>query len=82
MPLLLAFVLIGFFIFLAENVSTFFSIWRYPEQLGAWSAVHVEKWSSWSLLVIMTGTIVANLKHIKERIHVPPDVDNSFLERR
>jgi uncharacterized membrane protein YoaT (DUF817 family) len=24
------------------------------------------------LLVIMTFTIVANLKHIKERIHVPP----------
>ena len=26
------------------------------------------------LLVIMTGTIVANLKHIKERIHVPADL--------
>jgi uncharacterized membrane protein YoaT (DUF817 family) len=73
MPLLLAFVLIGFFIWLAENISTFFGIWRYPNQLGAWSAVHVGKWSSWSLLVIMTFTIVANLKHIKERIHVPGD---------
>jgi len=71
MPLLLAFVLIGFFIWLAENISTFFSIWSYPNQLGAWSAVHVGKWSSWSLLVIMTFTIVAHLKHIKERIHVP-----------
>jgi len=28
-------------------------------------------WSSWSLVVVMTFTIVANLKHIKERIHVP-----------
>jgi uncharacterized membrane protein YoaT (DUF817 family) len=28
--------------------------------------------SSWSLLVIMTFTIVANLKHIKNRIHIPP----------
>jgi uncharacterized membrane protein YoaT (DUF817 family) len=71
MPLLLAFVLIGFFIWLAENISTFFSIWSYPDQLGAWSVVHVAKWSSWSLLVIMTFTIVANLKHIKERIRVP-----------
>lgn len=71
MPLLLAFVLIGFFIWLAENISTFFGIWKYPNQLGAWSAVHVGKWSSWALLVIMTFTIVANLKHIKERIHVP-----------
>jgi uncharacterized membrane protein YoaT (DUF817 family) len=71
MPLLLAFVLIGFFIWLAENISTFFDVWKYPNQLGAWSAVHVGKWSSWSLLVIMTFTIVANLKHIKARIHVP-----------
>lgn len=71
MPLLLAFVLIGFFIWLAENISTFFGIWQYPNQIGAWSAVHIGKWSSWSLLVIMTFTIVANLKHIKARIHVP-----------
>lgn len=71
MPLLLAFMLIGFFIWLAENISTFFGVWKYPNQLGAWSAVHVGKWSSWSLLVIMTFTIVANLKHVKARIHVP-----------
>lgn len=71
MPLLVAFVLIGFFIWLAENISTFFGVWRYPNQLGAWSVVHIGKWSSWSLLVVMTFTIVANLKHIKQRIHVP-----------
>jgi uncharacterized membrane protein YoaT (DUF817 family) len=71
MPLLLSFVLIGFFIWLAENISTFFNVWTYPNQLGAWSAVHLGKWSSWTLLVIMTFTIVVNLKHIKERIHVP-----------
>ncbi|MDP1862980.1 MAG: DUF817 domain-containing protein [Thiobacillus sp.] len=71
MPLYLAFVLIGFFVWLAENLSTFFGIWQYPNQLGAWSAVHLGKWSSWSLLVIMTFTIVANLKHIKKRIHIP-----------
>lgn len=71
MPLLVSFLLIGFFIWLAENISTFFGIWRYPSQLGAWTTVHVGKWSSWSLLVIMTFTIVANLKHIKEKIHVP-----------
>ncbi|RSZ55783.1 DUF817 domain-containing protein [Massilia atriviolacea] len=71
MPLLLAFVLIGFFIWLAENLSTFFGIWKYPNQLGAWSMVHVGKWSSWSLLVVMTFTIIVNLKHIKARIDVP-----------
>ncbi|KHS79807.1 MULTISPECIES: DUF817 domain-containing protein [Pectobacterium] len=71
MPLSLAFILIGFFIWLAENISTFFSIWSYPEQLGAWSMVHVGKWSSWALLVIMTFTIVIYLKDIKKSIHVP-----------
>lgn len=71
MPLLLGFVLTGFFIWLAENISTFWGVWSYPNQLGAWSAVHVSKWSSWSLLVVMTFTIVAHLKHIKARIHVP-----------
>ena len=71
MPLLLAFVLIGFFIWLAENISTLFGVWRYPNQLGAWSMVHVGKWSSWSLLVIMTFTMIANLKHIKSQINVP-----------
>lgn len=71
MPLLLGFVLTGFFIWLAENISTFYSVWTYPDQLGAWSLVHIGKWSSWSLLVIMTFTIVANLRHIKDTVHVP-----------
>jgi uncharacterized membrane protein YoaT (DUF817 family) len=70
MPLLLGFVLVGFFIWLAENISTFFGVWRYPNQLGAWATVHVGKWCSWSLLVIMTFTIVVQLKHIKARIHI------------
>ncbi len=71
MPLLLSFVLIGFFIWLAENISTFFKIWQYPNQMGAWSTVHIGKWGSWSLLVIMTITIVAQLKHIKKTIYIP-----------
>ncbi|PZU82357.1 MAG: DUF817 domain-containing protein [Shinella sp.] len=71
MPLTLAFVLIGFFIWLAENISTFFGLWQYPNQIGAWSTVHLGKWSSWCLLVIMTFTIVAHLKHIRHHIDVP-----------
>jgi uncharacterized membrane protein YoaT (DUF817 family) len=70
MPLVLGFVLTGFFIWMAENIGTFWGVWRYPNQLGAWSAVHISKWSSWSLLVIMTFTIVASLKHVKAKIHI------------
>jgi uncharacterized membrane protein YoaT (DUF817 family) len=72
MPLLLAFVLIGFFIWIAENISTFMGAWRYPNQIGAWALVHVGKWSSWSLLTMMTFIIVMELKHIKARIHLAP----------
>jgi len=70
MPLMLGFVLTGFFIWMAENIGTFWGVWRYPNQLGAWSAVHISKWSSWSLLVVMTFTIVASLKHVKAKIHI------------
>jgi uncharacterized membrane protein YoaT (DUF817 family) len=75
MPILLAFVLIGFMIFLSENIGTFFGVWRYPNQIGAWAMVHVGKWSSWSLLVIMTFAVVATLKDIKARIHIAADPD-------
>lgn len=46
MPLLLSFVLIGFFIWLAENFGTFFGVWQYPNQIGAWATVHAGKWAS------------------------------------
>lgn len=71
MPLLVALILIGFFIWLAENVGTFFGLWAYPHQLGAWAAVHATKWSAWSLLVLMSFTIVIQLKHIKATVDVP-----------
>ncbi|MBP6899330.1 MAG: DUF817 domain-containing protein [Burkholderiaceae bacterium] len=71
MPLPLTLVLIGFFLWLAENAGTFFGLWAYPHQLGAWAAVHVSKWSAWSLLVLMSFTIVTNLKHVKATVSVP-----------
>ena len=67
MPLLGSFVLIGFFIWIAENISTFFGAWVYPNQSHAWQLVHIGKISSWSLLVVITIIIVADLKHIKQR---------------
>ncbi|HDL3667102.1 TPA: DUF817 family protein, partial [Mannheimia haemolytica] len=72
-PLLLSFFLIGFFIWLAENIGTFAGIWRYPNQFGAWSMVHMSKWSAWALLVMMTFTIIVHLKHIKQTVRVSSD---------
>ncbi|SFM13048.1 Uncharacterized membrane protein YoaT, DUF817 family [Gracilibacillus orientalis] len=67
MPLVLSFVLIGFFIWIAENIATFFGAWQYPGQTASWQIVHLGKISSWLLLVIVSFLIVAMLKHIKER---------------
>ncbi|WP_121615331.1 DUF817 domain-containing protein [Virgibacillus halodenitrificans] len=67
MPLALSFVLIGFFIWIAENIATFFGAWQYPNQREAWSLVHLGKVSSWLLLVIVSFLIVATLKQVKSR---------------
>ncbi|AZS15952.1 DUF817 domain-containing protein [Paenibacillus lutimineralis] len=65
MPLMLSFVLIGFFIWIAENISTFLGAWRYPDQEYKWQLVHIGKISSWFLLVVISIIIVAQLKHVK-----------------
>ncbi|WLR42173.1 DUF817 domain-containing protein [Bacillus carboniphilus] len=67
MPLALSFVLIGFFIWIAENIATYFSAWQYPNQQQQWEIVHIGKISSWLLLVIVSFLIVASLKHVKEK---------------
>lgn len=65
MPLSLSFVLIAFFVWIAENIGTYNGAWLYPSQVHAWSVVSLHKVSSWSLLVILSFVIVAYLKHVK-----------------
>ena len=65
MPLSLAFGLIGLFLWLAENAATFLGAWQYPDQRLGWRLVHAGKIGSWSLLVVMTFVLVADLKHLK-----------------
>ncbi len=65
MPLALSFLLIGFFIWIAENVATYFGAWTYPNQRAGWRLVGVGKISSWGLLVILSFILVADLKHFK-----------------
>lgn len=67
LPLPAAFVLIGFFLWGAENIATFFGAWQYPNQQGGWHPVSVTKVGSWSLLVIFSFLIVAQLKWVKRK---------------
>lgn len=68
MPIVLSFFLIGFFIWIAENIATFFQAWEYPNQAEVWSMVHLGKVSSWLLLVIVSFLIVAMLKQSQTKI--------------
>ncbi len=58
LPLLLVFALLGLAIWLAENFSTFYGAWVYPNQEDTWQWVHFGKISSWMLLVILSFFLV------------------------
>jgi len=80
MPLVLSFFLIGFFIWIAENIGTFFGAWVYPNQARQWAIVGPAKISSWMLLVIISFIIVAALKEIfpkrqAAKAEVTPEAD-------
>jgi uncharacterized membrane protein YoaT (DUF817 family) len=66
MPLTLAFILIGLFVWFAENIGTFLGAWIYPNQESGWQVVDASKIVAWGLLVIVSFLIVAQLKHVKE----------------
>lgn len=68
MPLALAFCLIAFFIWIAENLSTFWGAWQYPDQVHVWNVVSTNKITSWFLMVIISYIIVAYLKHYKKEV--------------
>jgi uncharacterized membrane protein YoaT (DUF817 family) len=62
MPLALSFLLIGLFLWVAENAATFLDAWKYPGQADVWEVVHTSKVGSWALLVSMSFVLVATVK--------------------
>jgi uncharacterized membrane protein YoaT (DUF817 family) len=69
MPLSLSFVLIGFFLWVAENAATLLGAWQYPDQAQIWQMVHVGKWGSWALLVSLSFVLVAAVKMQEGRFY-------------
>jgi uncharacterized membrane protein YoaT (DUF817 family) len=69
MPLAVSFVLIGFFLWLAENAGTFLDAWNYPDQVSVWRLVHPAKFGAWSLLVSMSFVLVASVKGLEGRLY-------------
>ncbi len=78
MPLVLSFALIGFFIWIAENIGTLFGAWVYPNQEKDWAIVGFGKISSWAMLIIISFIIVAALKGAFPRKAPSEDENKAF----
>ncbi|MCQ6272934.1 DUF817 domain-containing protein [Pseudarthrobacter sp. R1] len=59
MPLVIAFLLVALFIWIAENIATWSGAWLYPSQLDGWQPVGLEKLVAWFLLMIISVVLVA-----------------------
>ncbi len=58
MPVLVAFIGVAFFIWIAENIGTASGAWLYPTQVGSWHPVSLNKMVSWFLLMIISVVMV------------------------
>lgn len=69
MPLLLGFLLVALFIWIAENVGTWSRAWIYPGQANGWTPVSISKLGAWYLLMIISFVLVSF-------VHTPRPVDD------
>lgn len=75
MPVLLASVLVAFFIWIAENIGTATGAWLYPSQVEAWHLVPVTKLVAWFLLLMISVVIVTFVYPPKPPDEArPPDI--------
>ena len=74
MPLVVSFLLVALFIWIAENIATWSGAWLYPSQVGGWHPVGLEKLVAWFLLMLISVVLVAWV--YKPR---PPEMDNGQL---
>ncbi|HEV7346376.1 MAG TPA: DUF817 domain-containing protein [Devosia sp.] len=58
MPMLLAFLLVALFIWIAENIGTWSRAWIYPDQAQGWAMVSWSKLGSWYLLMLISVVLV------------------------
>jgi len=61
MPLLLGFFLVALFIWIAENIGTFSSVWLYPFQAHGWSLVPFHKLGAWFLLMMVSFILITTI---------------------
>jgi uncharacterized membrane protein YoaT (DUF817 family) len=68
MPMLVGFLLVAFFIWIAENLGTLADGWSYPSQREGWRPVSFAKMGSWYLLMLLSFVLVSAVRQPR-----PPD---------
>ena len=66
MPVLLGFLLVALFIWIAENIGSISHSWTYPSQREAWHMVPLAKLGSWYLLMIVSVVLVSFVQKPEE----------------
>jgi uncharacterized membrane protein YoaT (DUF817 family) len=69
MPLLLGWLLVALFIWIAENLATYANIWIYPNQSIEWSMVPLSKLSSWYMLMLLSFVLITVINDVRIRNH-------------
>jgi uncharacterized membrane protein YoaT (DUF817 family) len=69
LSVLVSFVLVALFIWIAENIATAGQAWIYPDQADGWTPVSLAKLGSWILLMMISVVLVTWVYPPK-----PPDV--------
>jgi uncharacterized membrane protein YoaT (DUF817 family) len=77
MPLLVGFLLVALFIWLAENIGTWSRAWLYPGQEDGWTPVSITKLGSWYLLMIISFVLVT-LVHRPQPVDAAPTNQGRF----
>ena len=75
MPVALSFGLIGFFLWVAENVATYFGAWQYPHQLEVWRVVDPAKVTAWAMLISVAFVLVAAWRARTGQLRAPARTD-------
>ncbi|HSC47514.1 MAG TPA: DUF817 family protein, partial [Gammaproteobacteria bacterium] len=57
-------------IWFAENLSTFYSVWVYPNQRHGWTFVSASKLVSWWLLMMISFVLVSLVRKPQEMVQL------------
>lgn len=71
MPMLVGFLLVAFFIWIAENLGTLAEGWSYPSQRHGWHMVSLAKMGSWYLLMLLSFVLVSAVRKPREADDAP-----------